>query len=156
MHFTVERRTPKGSGGELQLAATHTCTALEALRRPSAFLIRSHCVGGARRSCARRHRLIAARRRARRSIASRPIWLASFVLAFSLALAGRSAQSNGCSHGGPRVCETRLPRSVLAARRSGAESTISARGQSRLSLKNFKNAILQSSVFNRVLAKVVY
>ena len=36
------RRKPKGSGGELQLAATHTCTALEALRHPSVFLIRSH------------------------------------------------------------------------------------------------------------------
>ena len=32
----------KGSGGELQLAATHTCSALEALRRPSVFLSRSH------------------------------------------------------------------------------------------------------------------
>ena len=50
-------------------------------------------VGGTRRSCARRHRLLAARRRARHSIASRPILLASFVHAFSLALAGRSAQS---------------------------------------------------------------
>ena len=35
-------------------------------------------VGGARRSCARRHRLIAARRRARHSIASRPILLGLF------------------------------------------------------------------------------
>ena len=101
-------------------------------------------VGGARRSCARRHRLIAARRRARHSIASRPILLASFVHAFSLALAGRSAQSNGCSHGGPRVSQTRLARSVPAARRSGAESTMLRIGDADWRIGGLENAISNS------------
>ena len=106
-------------------------------------------VGGARRSCARRRRLLAARRRARHSIASRPILLASFVLAFSLALAGRSAKSNGCSHGGPRLSQTRLARSVPAVRRSGAESTILRIGDAdwRIGERDFSNLHLQNRFF---------
>ena len=103
-------------------------------------------VGGARRSCARRRRLLAARRRARHSIASRPILLASFVLAFSLALAGRSAKSNGCSHGGPRLSQTRLARSVPAARRSGAESTILRIGDADWRSGGLENAISPISI----------
>ena len=128
MHLTVERGRRRAScEGFWRRAAARRHAHLLSLgsAAPSERLSEQIAlVGGTRRSCARRHRLLAARRRARHSIASRPILLASFVHAFSLALAGRSAQSNGCSHGGPRVSQTRLARSVPAARRSGAESTM--------------------------------
>ena len=151
MHLTVERGRRRAScEGFWRRAAARRHAHLLSLgsAAPSERLSEQIAlVGGTRRSCARRHRFLAARRRARHSIASRPILLASFVHAFSLALAGRSAQSNGCSHGGPRVSQTRLARSVPAARRSGVESTMLRIGDAdwRIGGAFFFFFILQSS-----------
>ena len=152
MHLTVERGRRRDSCGASRRfwrraaarrhAHLHRLGSAAASERLSDQIA---LVGGARRSCARRHRLIAARRRACHSIASRPILLASFVLAFSLALAGRSAKSNGCSHGGPRLSQTRLARSVPAVRRSGADSTILRIGELEDALSPFSN--LQNAFF---------
>ena len=88
----------KGSGGGLEPSATHASTALEEARPPSGIEVRgvARTRRGARRSCARCLRLLAERRRVRHSHALRPIWLASFVAAFSPPV----ARSPDCWRGG--------------------------------------------------------